>query len=221
MSNSDKLTIIAGKRRFKAVKELGWKQIPVIVLLEDATETDIKIIQVTENLQRKELKDVEAGFAVLTSFESAGFIDHNEIIKGVKSIDNWFVQHANHKANWDSFIYNSVVNKKEEKRKREETSELRYDEKFVNICKSISLSPKYQYQLLQVVLQLDPDVLVDAQKIGLSTKKKMLLTHSKLRKHPQLQKDLIKDIATKTDKEAEYKVRQIRVLIICITQLCN
>lgn len=80
MSNSDKLTIIAGKRRFKALKELECKQIPVIVLLKDATETDIKIIQVTENLQRKELKDVEAGFAILTSFESAGFTDHEAII---------------------------------------------------------------------------------------------------------------------------------------------
>ena len=35
--------------------------------------------------------------------------------------------------------------------------------KFVEICKSIDPSPKYQYHLIQIVLQLDPD-LVKAQK---------------------------------------------------------
>ena len=61
------------------------------------------------------------------------------------------------------------------------------DEKFIEICRKIAKTPKYQYQLLQIVVDLDPDVLVETQKIGLDTKKKSLLTHTKLRNHPKLQ----------------------------------
>ena len=39
------------------------------------------------------------------------------------------------------------------------------DEKLVQICKSIAHPPKFQNQLMQIVLQLDPDVLIEAQKI--------------------------------------------------------
>jgi hypothetical protein len=37
---------------------------------------------------------------------------------------------------------------KEQIRKRQETSPLRYDPKFTQICQEIDFSPKYQYQLL-------------------------------------------------------------------------
>ena len=56
---------MAGRRRFNALRELGWTQIPVNILLKDATETDIRVIAVNENLQRNELEDVEKGFAIL------------------------------------------------------------------------------------------------------------------------------------------------------------
>jgi ParB/RepB/Spo0J family partition protein len=204
MSNSDKFTIMAGKRRFKAVKELGWKQIPVNVLLEDATETDIRIIKINENLQRDELKDLESSFAILAAYETAGYTDQ-QAIYGTKKIDNMVTNLRNgstYDERWDE-IQTKLANSKSIK-----GGILDIDENFVNICRSIALQPKYQYQLLQIVVQLDPDVLVEAQKIGLTKKKKMLLTHSKLKGHPQLQKDLIKDIATKTDKEAAHTVRQ-------------
>jgi hypothetical protein len=70
------------------------------------------------------------------------------------------------KVNWDFLIQNCILYK-DQKRKREETSELRYDPKFIEICKSIHRSPKYQYQLMQIVLQLDPDVLAEAHKAEL------------------------------------------------------
>jgi hypothetical protein len=207
MSNSDKFTIMAGKRRYKALKDLGWKQIPVNVLIEDATETDIRIIQVTENLQRKELEDIEKAFGILAIYEGAGYTDQDEVIKGVKSIDNWFSK--NKGKNFDDLEEVSSSNSitKEVKGRPLET-DLRTDPKFINTCKSIAVGPKYQYKLLQIIVQLDPEVLVEVQKISLSETKKILLTNSKLRKHPQIQKDLIKDIATKSDKEAAHKVRQ-------------
>ena len=39
------------------------------------------------------------------------------------------------------------------------------DEKLVQICKSIAHPPKFQNRLMQIILQLDPDVLIEAQKI--------------------------------------------------------
>ncbi len=48
------------------------------------------------------------------------------------SIDNWFSDHTNHKIDWESYIHNSVVYK-EQIRKRQETSPLRYDPKFVDM----------------------------------------------------------------------------------------
>ena len=62
--------------------------------------------------------------------------------------------------------------------------------------------------MLQIVHQLDPNVLVTAQKAGLSIKKKSLLTHSKLREHPKIQKILVRDIAHLGTNEATNKVRQ-------------
>lgn len=53
---------------------------------------------------------------------------------------------------------------------------------------------------MQIVLQLDPDVLIEAQKLGVSTDKKLLLTKSTLKEHPSIQKSLIprQEINTKT-----------------------
>ena len=45
------------------------------------------------------------------------------------------------------------------------TKDIFVDEKLVQICKSIAHPPKFQNQLMQIVLQLDPDVLIEAQKI--------------------------------------------------------
>jgi hypothetical protein len=74
----------------------------------------------------------------------------DQTIKGVKSIDNWFSNNTTHKVDWDSFIHNNVMYK-DQVRQREETSPLRYDPKFIEICKDIGFVPKYQYQLMQLV----------------------------------------------------------------------
>ena len=58
--------------------------------------------------------------------------------------------------------------------------ELLYDPKFIEICKDIGFAPKYQYQLMQLLVQLKPEILKYAEKAKLSTEKKLMLTHSKL-----------------------------------------
>lgn len=197
---------MAGRRRFNALRELGWTQIPVNILLKDATETDIRVIAVNENLQRNELEDVEKGFAILSIFESNGYTGQ-QAIYGTKVIDNYYAKNPKAKQ-YD--VKNLVLHIRENINSRPSAARDNFipDENFVQTCRHIALTPKYQYQLLQIVVQLDPDVLVEAQKMGLSIKKKSLLTNSRLLDHPEIQKGLIKEIGSMDDEEAAYEVRQ-------------
>ena len=61
-------------------------------MVDNAKETDIKIIAVNENLHRNELKDVEKGFGILSIYESKGYTG-DQAIMGTNSIDNWFADH--------------------------------------------------------------------------------------------------------------------------------
>jgi ParB family chromosome partitioning protein len=103
MSKTGELIIVAGRKRLRAVKELGLKTVPVIVQFKDVTETELRRITLVQNLHRKDLQDKEKGFGIISVYEAAGYTGE-QAIKGVKSIDNWFSQHTNHKVDWDAFI---------------------------------------------------------------------------------------------------------------------
>jgi hypothetical protein len=81
----------------------------------------------------------------------------NQAIQGVKSIDNWFSN--NPKKQWSDLSTEvSSVHKS-----GFQANPLRYDKKFIEICKSIPFSPKYQYQLLQLILQIPEDIMKKAE----------------------------------------------------------
>lgn len=103
ISKTGELILVAGLRRLRAVKELRLKTVPVIVQFKDVTETELRRITLVQNLQRKDLQDKEKGFGIISVYEAAGYTGE-QAIKGVKSIDNWFSQHTNHKVDWDAFI---------------------------------------------------------------------------------------------------------------------
>lgn len=52
-------TIIAGERRYRAAKLAGLAELLVIVSDEPLTETQIRVLQLTENLHRSDLRDGE------------------------------------------------------------------------------------------------------------------------------------------------------------------
>ncbi len=52
-----KLELIAGERRFRASRELGLKEVPVIV--RDASDKDVLEMALIENLQREDLNPIE------------------------------------------------------------------------------------------------------------------------------------------------------------------
>ena len=68
------------------------------------------------------------------------------------------------------------------------------DERFIEIGKDIGFAPKYQYQLMQLITQIQPEVLKYAEKAKLPVDHQMLLTTRLLRHHPIIQKELIQEI---------------------------
>lgn len=60
-SIDDKYEIIAGERRYRAMKSLGWKEVPAIIRELDDKET--ASIALIENLQREELTPIEEAYA--------------------------------------------------------------------------------------------------------------------------------------------------------------
>ncbi|MED4224941.1 nucleoid occlusion protein [Neobacillus cucumis] len=58
---ADKFEIIAGERRWRAMKKLGWAEAPAIV--KNLSDTETASVALIENLQREELSPIEEALA--------------------------------------------------------------------------------------------------------------------------------------------------------------
>ncbi|MBL7157483.1 MAG: ParB/RepB/Spo0J family partition protein [Candidatus Omnitrophica bacterium] len=72
--------LIAGERRFRAVKELGFREIPAIV--KEVTDADSLELSLIENIQREELNPIEEARAYTNLNEKFSF-SQEEISKAV------------------------------------------------------------------------------------------------------------------------------------------
>jgi len=206
MKNTKKLVIVAGRRRYKALQELGFKKVPVLVKFDDVEESQLRKITLIENIHRKDLADIEKGFGIKAVFEAEGYTEI-DAIEGVKALDNWFNKNTDGKVKWKEFFSKKSLPTKDSRGQHTKTK--MYDEGFAEICRSIGWTPKYQYQLLQIVVQLPKEILSLAQDEGLNTEKKLLLTHTKLRNHPEIQKSLIPELRDTLTKNAPFVVDQM------------
>jgi ParB family chromosome partitioning protein len=78
--NEDGYELIAGERRFRAVKELGYNEIPVIV--KEVSDADSLELALIENIQREGLNPVEEANAYMDLIEKFNF-SQEEISKAV------------------------------------------------------------------------------------------------------------------------------------------
>lgn len=186
----DKYKIIAGRRRFKAAKLIGLTEVPIYVK-DDITSEDMsaKRVALIENVIREDMADSERAYAFYEIFKMAGYTK-KQVLKGVKSIDNWFAKNPD--KNWNN-LQEEIISSSFPKSDKP-TNPLRYDIQFIETCRDIPLSPKYQYQLMEILEYLTSSVLKLAEKVGLSTAQKIDLTMQPLRDHPKIQKELIHEI---------------------------
>lgn len=199
-----KYKIIAGRRRFKAAKMIGLKEIPIYVKNDIDAEVDSRRVALIENCHRKDMVGSERAHGFFEVYKMAGYTKE-QVIKGVKSIDNWFNDNNKNKTDWDLFTHKSFMGDKNPR-----ASQLLYDKQFVEICKDIGFAPKYQYQLMQLVVQLKPEVLKDAENQGLAIDHQILLTTRPLRDHPIIQKELIHEIKNDLPRKSVHsRVKQV------------
>lgn len=81
--------------------------------------------------------------SIIAVYEAAGYTGE-QAITGTKSIDNWFGDDKNKGATWKDFERSrKLLPTSRDSR----TSQLRYDPKFIETCKSIATTPKYQFAM--------------------------------------------------------------------------
>ena len=61
---------VAGERRLRAVKKLGWKEVPAVI--KELDDRSALLIALIENLQRKDLNPIETALAYQTLMERFG-----------------------------------------------------------------------------------------------------------------------------------------------------
>jgi ParB/RepB/Spo0J family partition protein len=162
-------SIIDGRRRFEAMKQLKYKEIECYVTLPK-TQSEMAVMSLIQNLHRKNLNDIERCTGIAEIFKMVGFSIDN-VITNCKRIHN-------------------------------DKSTGNVDPVFVSIFKTIGYSANFTYQLMQLLKDMPLNVLKYAQKRGLTTQQKILLTHTKLREHPQLQMELVDELKNTKDIRA-------------------
>ncbi|MDD5439437.1 MAG: ParB/RepB/Spo0J family partition protein [Candidatus Omnitrophica bacterium] len=78
--HGDGYELIAGERRFRAMKELGFTEIPVII--KEVTDADSLELSLIENIQREELNSIEEAHAYKQLSEEFNF-SQDQISKAV------------------------------------------------------------------------------------------------------------------------------------------
>ena len=173
-NESDRYSIIAGRRRFEAVKQLNWKKVPCqIRYIKD--KADAFALTTSENIHRVNYNIDEKIEANLSHFTVRGFSLKN-IIYLSKKIHNF--------GSKDIPV------------------------RFLDAIELCDYSPNTIYQIAQTKVFIPKDIQKLIKKTHLSLQKRIMLTNSRLRKHPELLKVLVKEIVGLPEKTARIKVRQ-------------
>jgi hypothetical protein len=173
------LELIDGRRRILAARQLGLVEVPAIII-QGKTEQDLAVVTLIQNLHRKNLNDIEKARGTAKLFKLHGY-DLKTVIGYVKTLHNLKTQGK--------------------------TPEIK-DKKFMAVFESLGFEPNTLYEWLKWESHLKDGVLEYAQKRGLDSHKKTILTHSALSNHPQIQKMLVDDIA-----DSDINVKRARTIV--------
>lgn len=77
---ADRFEIVVGERRFRAISQLGWEEVPVIV--REASNETLLVLALVENLQREALNPIEEAEGYLALSEQFD-LTHADIARAV------------------------------------------------------------------------------------------------------------------------------------------
>ena len=173
-------SIIAGRRRFEAFKKLDNK---------DDGYIWCKILTEQDEVRKQKIitfSENATGKHLLEEERIAGIIEiFNEFGFGPDQIKHLAKSHHNN-PNLETI-----------------------PDTFKEGLKNVPYTSNTIYQLMQLITDLKPSIYKYAQENDLVTSKKIMLTHTKLRKHPQLQKELIHRIKFMRIEDARLEVDQM------------
>lgn len=88
-TDGEKYKVVAGERRYRALKNLGWQNVPVKIV-ENLDDTKRIQIQIAENLNREDITPLERAKSVLKLFEvSLGW----DLDKTINNLRNYHQKH--------------------------------------------------------------------------------------------------------------------------------
>lgn len=182
--------IVAGNRRYEAVQQLEWKKIPAVI--QDVTDVKLRRLAFIENVYREDLSDSEKAHSIAAIYQDIGF-QPEKAIQIVKRIHN----------KGESY----EVTKSERLNTKQDL--LRPTSAFLDAFKDIGIPANSQYQLLQLIVQLDDEVLNEAENEGMPLAAKVMLAHPTLRKKgKKTQKKIIKDVKGLRGRKARQRIKQ-------------
>lgn len=175
-------SVVAGRLRLRAHKKLGLKTIDCIIT-QETNPSKLAMMTFSENHERMNLTLDEEINGLVKYFKDGGY-SPDQVRQLAKKIHN-------------------------------QGSTKDIPEKFKKLVESMPPvndnvpQPNFLSQIMQTVLQIDPQVKEEIRKHNLNLDKRIMLTHSKIRDHPRLQIMLIRRIEGLTHSKARLAVAQI------------
>ncbi len=180
---SNRYEVVAGNRRLSAAKAAGLESVPAVI--KDLSDERARRIAFVENAIRKEVNVIAKAKGIRALYRDIGLTDQNMI-------------------QLTKYIYNEELddNKGHLKKDVSVTKFATFisNPEFVETYLSIAINSNQQYQILQTIIQIPEstqEILETAPK--LSTNKAVLLTHTELRKYPDIVRDAIAQIIIDPD----------------------
>lgn len=173
-------SVVAGRRRIQACKKLGHKTIKCIHT-DKTNKNDLEDVAFDENLERDNYTLDEKVNIIVHRFKRIGYKPEQVMYLAKK--------HHNYGPKDIPSDFIDVLER-------------------LPILGKTRPSSNYLYQVMQTITQIDPKVQKHIQKIGLRMDKRIMLTHTKLREHPNLQIALATRIKGLSPSKARLEVAQ-------------
>lgn len=83
-SKGDNYELVAGERRYRAAKEVGLEEVPV--LIKEMTDNEAKQFALLENIQRDDLNPIEETEAILNLLEIKLDVERKEVVSLIRKV---------------------------------------------------------------------------------------------------------------------------------------